>query len=216
MLQSCWYGLALATIICWTSGSSAEDKAVPEGFESLFNGQDLSGWRVNEGGNLRIWGADNGVLFVSGKGGGWLLTEKEYSDFELRLEYKMPERGNSGVALRAPVRGDPAYVGMEIQLLDDPSYKGLRPAQHTGSIYDVVPASQQVSRPVGQWNSMHIVAKARHVTVELNGARVVDADLDHYRNRSDKHPGLLRTTGHLGLQSHDGRVEFRNLYVKPL
>ena len=63
---------------------------------------------------------------------------------------------------------------------------------------------------------MRIVAKGRHVTVELNGTRVVDANLDDYKDHARQHPGLLRTRGHLGLQSHSNRVEFRNLYVKPL
>ncbi len=193
------------------------DSQTPDsGFESLFNGKDLTGWRVNEGGKITYWGAEDGLLFVKGGGGGWLMTEKEYSDFEIRLEYKMPKHGNSGVALRSPMKGDPAYVGMEIQLLDDENYKGLRPAQFAGSIYDVVPASKHVSKPYGQWNTMHITAKGRHVTVEHNVVQVVDANLDDHKDRVDKHPGLLREKGHLGLQSHDGRVEFRNLFVKPL
>jgi hypothetical protein len=192
-------------------GRAKQDEFVP-----LFNGKDLAGWRVNEGGNIRVWGAENGILFVNGKGGGWLMTEEEYTDFEIRLEYKMPKHGNSGVGLRSPLRGDPAYVGMEIQLLDDPDYQGLRPAQFTGSIYDVVPPSQHVTRPAGEWNQMRIIAKGRQIVVELNGIKIVDANLDAHKDRVDKHPGLMRVGGHLGLQSHDGRVEFRNLYVKRL
>jgi hypothetical protein len=192
------------------------DDQTPEGFESIFNGKDLTGWKVNEGGKMESWGADNGILYVEGGGAGWLMTEKEYADFEIRLEYKMPKHGNSGVALRSPMRDDPAYVGMEIQLLDDANWENLRPAQFTGSIYDVVPASKHVCKPFGEWNKMHIVARGRHVTVEHNGVQIVDANLDDYKNRADKHPGLLRDTGHLGLQSHNGRVEFRNLLVKTL
>jgi hypothetical protein len=190
-------------------------KDVPTGFEPLFNGRDLTGWKVLNG-KMAVWGADNGLLFVNGKGGGWLMTDKEYADFEIRLEYKMPKHGNSGVALRAPMRGDPAYAGMEIQLLDDVDYQGLRPAQYTGSIYDVVAPSKHVARPHGEWNAIQIMAKGRHVTVELNRTVIVDANLDDHKDRAEKHPGLLRSAGHLGLQSHDGRVEFRNLYVKPL
>jgi hypothetical protein len=190
----------------------------PEGFTPLFNGKTLEGWVVNKGGNMDRWGAEDGLIFTKGGGGGWLMTEKEYGDFELRLEYKVPEKGNSGVGLRSPLEGDPAYVGMEIQILDDPNYKGLRPAQHTGSIYDVVAAEgwDKAEKPQGEWNQYRIVAKGRKVTVELNGTKLVDADLDDYKDRADRHPGLLREKGHLGLQSHDGRVEFRNLYVKPL
>src|SRR5262249_7196427 len=149
-------------------------------------------------------------------GGGWLMTEKEYGDFEVRLEYKMPKMGNSGVALRAPLKGDPAYQGMEIQLLDDANWKNLRPTQYTGAIYDVVPPSKQVGKPFGQWNTMRIIAKGRKITVEHNGTTIVDANLDEYKEHFKKHPGLEREKGHLGLQSYNFRVDFRNLYVKPL
>jgi hypothetical protein len=203
-------------LLACTTGPSRADDPPGEGFGPLFNGKDLTGWKVNEGGNMNVWGAENGILYVSGRGGGWLMADPEYADFEVRLEYKMPERGNSGVALRSPMSGDPAYVGMEIQLLDDANYKNLRPAQYTGSIYDVVPPSAHVAKPAGEWNKIRIVAKGRQVTVELNGTTIVDANLDDHKDRADKHPGLLREKGHIGLQSHDGRVEFRNLYVKPL
>jgi hypothetical protein len=205
----------LAFLLCVVSGLRAADKDAPEGFEPLFNGKDLAGWKVL-GGKMSAWSAADGILFVSGGGGGWLMTEKEYGDFEIRLEYKVPKHGNSGVALRAPMQGNPAYQGMEIQILDDRDYKNLRPAQYTGSIYDVVPPSKHVTKPAGEWNQMRITAKGRRITVELNGTQIVDANLDDHKNRSKDHPGLLRDKGHLGLQSHDGRVEFRRIYVKPL
>jgi hypothetical protein len=201
----------------------ARDSEAKKGSESLFNGKDLSGWQVLPGGKREAWGAEDGLLVVKGGGGAWLMTEREFGDFDLRLEFKLPKGGNSGVALRAPMRGNPAYDGMEIQLLDDPWYKdkknyrdNIRPTQLTGSIYDVVPPSSDATKPAGEWNTIHIVAKGRHVTVELNGVKTVDANLDDHKDRADKHPGLLREKGHLGLQSHDGRVEFRNIVVKPL
>jgi hypothetical protein len=193
-------------------------KGAPEGFTPLFNGKDLTGWKVYNG-KASVWGADvkAGVLYVTGRGGGWLLTENEYRDFELRLEYKVPKHGNSGVALRAPRKGRTSSEGMEIQILDDEDYKGLKPWQYTGSIYGVVPPSKRAAKPVGEWNAMRIVAKGRQVTVEINGVKVVDANLADYEKQHAKaHPGILRSQGHLGVQSHDGRVEFRNLYVKPL
>lgn len=144
------------------------------------------------------------------------MTEKEYGDFELRLEFKMPKMGNSGVGLRAPLTGDPAYQGMEIQLLDDKNWKGLRPTQQTGSIYDVVPAAKVVTRPHGKWNEMRIVAKGREIQIELNGVELVHANLDDYKKHAERHPGLLRKDGHIGLQSYNFRVEFRNIYLKPL
>lgn len=188
----------------------------PKGFEPLFNGKDLSGWKAT--GDMKVWGAEDGILYVKGGGGGWLMTEKQYADYELRLEFKMPKMGNSGVGLRAPLQGDPAYQGMEIQLLDDDNWKDqkLRPVQQTGSIYDVVPAAKIVTRPYGQWNQMRIVAKGRNILIELNGTKLVDANLDDYKEHAKRHPGLLRKTGHIGLQSYNFKVEFKNIYLKPL
>jgi hypothetical protein len=125
--------------------------------------------------------------------------------------------GNSGVALRSPLDGDPAYVGMEIQLIDDLNWKGLQSWQQTGSIYNVVPAAKIASLPPGEWNKMHIVCKGRQVTVELNGTKLVDTNLDdHVEKHAKKHPGILRKAGHIGFQSYNYRVEFKNIYVKAL
>jgi hypothetical protein len=218
MLRRCFlFAFLLLTIISVPAARTEEDNKPPAGFEALFNGKDLTGWKVLPGGKMEVWGAKDGLLFVDGRGGAWLMTEKEYGDFEIRLEFKMPKMGNSGVALRAPLMGDPAYQGMEIQLLDDANYKNLRPTQYTGSIYDVVAPSKQVTKAAGEWQSIQITAKGRQVTVVLNGTKIVDANLDDYvKEHGKKHPGLSREKGHLGLQSHDGRVEFKNIYVKAL
>ena len=186
-----------------------------DGFVSLFNGKDLTGWKAT--GKMEVWGAEKGVIYVSGGGGGWLLTEKEYGDFELRLEYKMSKASNSGVALRTPLQGDPAYAGMEIQLIDDLNWKGLQSWQHTGSIYNVVPAKKIANKDIGEWNTIKIVAKGRKIMVVNNGETLVDADLDDYvKEHGKKHPGILREKGHVGFQSHDNRVEFKNIHLKPL
>ena len=148
--------------------------------------------------------------------------EKEYADFDLRLEFKLPPKGNSGVALRSAMKGNPAFqAGMEIQLLDDDwhkkNYKGLKQTQLTGSIYDLVPPAKDANKPIGEWNKMHIVAKGRHVVIELNGEKIVDANLDDHKKHFKSHPGLLRAKGHVGFQDYGGaRVEFRNVFLKEL
>jgi hypothetical protein len=220
-MRRCLFLLALAAAAVLPVARAA-DEDVPAGFESLFNGKDLGGWTVNDGGQIDRWGAEDGILFTTGKaGGGWLMTEKEYGDFEIMLEYKVPNAGNSGVALRSPLKGDPAYVGMEIQILDNPwyldekNYKGIKPVQLTGAIYGVVAPSSDATKKAGTWNRMHITAAGRLVVVEVNGTKVVDADLDDYKAHAGQHPGLLRDKGHLGLQCHTDRVEFRHIYVKP-
>jgi hypothetical protein len=217
--------LVFSIFVCGFGFASAGGDEAPAGFVSLFNGKNLNGWKVLNG-KMDAWAAEDGLLVVKGHGGGWLLTDKEYTDFDLRLHFKLPEAGNSGVALRAPFHGNPAFDGMEIQLLDDPwykdekHYKGIHQSQLTGSIYDVVPPSKDATKPAGEWNTMHITAKGPHITIELNGVKTVDANLDEHKDRVDKippkHPGLLNEKGHLGLQSHDGRVEFKNIYVKEL
>jgi hypothetical protein len=188
----------------------------PKGFESLFNGKDLTGWKAT--GNMKVWGAENGAIYCDKGGGGWLMTEKQYADFELRVEYKMPKGGNSGVGIRAPLQGDPAYQGMEIQLIDDEGWPGkLQNWQNTGAIYNVVPPKKINNRPIGEWNKMTIIAKGRQITVSNNGETLVDANLDDYvKEKGKSHPGILRKDGHIGFQSYNKRVEFRNIYLKAL
>jgi hypothetical protein len=187
----------------------------PKGFEKLFNGKDLSGWKST--GDAKKWGAENGVIYCSGGGGGWLMTEKEYGDFELHLEYKMPLKGNSGVAIRSPLKGDPAYQGMELQLIDDVNWGKLEKWQHTGSIYNVVPAKTIKNKKIGEWNQFKVIAKGKQITVIQNGETLVDANLaDYEKEHAKRHPGILRDKGHIGFQSYNLRVEFRNIYLKTL
>jgi hypothetical protein len=208
--------LALSAVLI--TGSLCTGDAHPKGFESLFNGKDLAGWKAT--GNIKVWGAENGAIFCDKGGGGYLMTDKEYANFELRLEYKMPKGGNSGVGIRAPFKGDPAYAGMEIQLIDDEGWPGgLQKWQNTGAIYNVVPPKTIKNVPIGEWNKMTIIANGRKITVVNNGATLVDANLDEYvKEHGKKHPGILEShkQGHIGFQSYDKRVEFRNIYLKAL
>ena len=194
----------------------SDDPKPPEGFTALFNGKDLTGWKPT--GKAEVWKVEDGAIVVEQGGGGYLLTEKEYGDFELRLEYKLSAAANSGIALRTPEKGDPAYVGMEIQLIDDEGWPGkLADYQHTGSIYDVVPASKTNNKPIGEWNVVHIVCTGSKVRVDVNCQTVVDANLeDSKEKKGAKHPGLSRGKGHIGFQSYNTRVEFRNVFIKPL
>ncbi len=188
-------------------------------WQKLFNGKDLTGWEEigakKGGGN---WQAADGILYCSGEGGGWLSTTKTYSNFELDLEFRVPADGNSGVFIRAPRDGNGAYVGMEIQVLDDaaPMYADLKPEQYTGSIYDVKAASPRVTKPAGEWQHMVILCEARHVKVTLNDKVIVDANLDDYPAKFAEHPGLKRTDGYIGLQNHGSRLDYRNLKIRTL
>jgi hypothetical protein len=194
--------------------------AADPGFTSLFNGKDLTGWTL-VGGKGPGYIVENGTIVCPEGGGGNLLTEKEYSDFVLRLDFKLSPGGNNGVGLRAPLAGDVAYSGMEIQILDQDNekYKGrIQPWQNTGSIYNVFPAQGDALKPVGQWNHYDITAKGPKITIVLNGKTLVDADLSTVKDPAilKKHPGIQRTSGRVGFLGHDTRVEFRNIQIKPL
>lgn len=191
------------------------------GFSPLFNGKDLDGWLL-KGGRGPGYIVENGVIVCPPEGGGNLFTVKEYADFVLRLEWRLWEGGNNGIGIRAPLSGDVAYSGMEIQVLDDEAevYQKMpiKPTQYTGSIYDVFPAKPGHVKRNGVWNEYEIAADKRHVKVRLNGATVCDANLDDVKDPAvlKKHPGLLNRSGRIGLLGHGTRVEFKNLRVKEL
>lgn len=183
----------------------------------LFNGKDLTGWQV-VGGDKQNWYAEEDILFTSGEGGGWIATEKEYADFELSLEFRLPEGGNSGVFLRAPLTGNPAYAGMEFQVLDDYAdvYKDLKPWQYTASLYGLQPPSSRQTKQAGEWQKMEITCKGPSIIVKLNGVLVNDVNLVDYMGHVDSHPGIKRRKGVIGLQNHSTKVEYRNIYINEL
>jgi hypothetical protein len=191
------------------------------GFVPLFDGKTLNGWTLVHGRGPGYI-VENGVIVCPAEGGGNLFTEKEYSNFILRLEWKLAEGGNNGVGIRAPLEGDAAYAGMEIQILDDEAdvYQkmNLKPAQYTGSVYDVFPAQRGFVRRYPAWNEEEILADGRHIRVTLNGHVVTDVNLDDVKDPAvlKKHPGLARTSGHIGFLGHGTRVEFRNIRIQEL
>ena len=190
-----------------------------EGYQALFNGQNLDGWVLHRA-NRKGYVVEDGLLVCPADGGGYLFTEKEYADFSLRFEFRMAKGANNGIAVRTPLLDKkPAYDGIEIQILDNVGYpRKLRPAQYHGSIYDVVPAKRGALKPVGEWNRQEIICQGRRITIIVNEMAIVDADLDKLTDAEliEKHPGLKRTKGHIGLLGHGSRVEFRNLRVKEL
>jgi hypothetical protein len=189
------------------------------GFVTLFDGKTLNGWTL-VGKHGPGYAVENGVVLCPVDGGGNLFTEKEYANFAFRFEFRTEPAGNNGVGIRAPLEGDAAYVGMEIQILDDaPQHEGkLRPAQYHGSVYDVIPARRGFLKKAGEWNSEEIRAEGRHIKVTLNGTVILDADLDSVKDPEvlKKHPGLARTKGHIGFLGHNSRVEFRNIRIQEL
>jgi hypothetical protein len=208
-------------LVIWMTIAAGLTAAEP-GFISLFDGKSLNGWTLLEKGSSgRGYIVDNGLLVCPKDGGGNLLTEREFANFIFRFEFRMEPGGNNGIGIRAPVAGDIAYTGMEIQILDHDHerYRGrLKPTQYHGSIYDVFPAKTGALKPAGEWNEEEIVANGRRVQVKVNGSTIVDADLDSVKDPEvlKKHPGLARASGRIGFLGHGSLVEFRNIRIKEL
>ena len=193
--------------------------AANPGFNSLFNGKNLDGWTLVKGRGPG-YVVEKGVLVCPAEGGGNLMTDRDYANFVLRFDFKMEPGGNNGVGIRAPLEGDIAYTGMEIQILDHdhPKYKGIQPWQRHGSVYNVIPAKTGALKPAGQWNTEEITANGSRITVKLNGKIITDGDLKSVSDPEviKKHPGISRTTGRIGFLGHGTRVEFRNIRIKEL
>ena len=196
---------------------TAEEKL--EGFVPLFNGRDMAGWTENTTG---YYAKDGKMICDPTKAGGNVYTSDQYGDFIMRFEFKLTAGANNGLAIRAPLGGDAAYKGMEIQILEDshPKYAKLKPYQFHGSVYGVVPAKRDCLKPVGEWNFEEVTAKGRQVTVKVNGKTIVDADLDKASTPETMdhrdHPGLKRDKGHIGFCGHGDYLEFRNIRIRSL
>ena len=231
------FGLQILTIVAATMPLqlTAMPQAVETGFTQLFNGKDLTGWvygrRANGAENKSGSGyqvADD-VLFSTKDDGGNLYTEKEYGDFIFRFDFKLTENANNGIGIRAPLEGDAAYVGIEIQVLDDggSQYTKLQPFQYHGSIYGMIPSKRGFQKPVGEWNTQEILAQGRHIKVTLNGTVIVDASLDEVKDEAmlkahrdlskpEGSRGIANERGHIGFLGHGARVEFRRIRIREL
>lgn len=200
---------------------SAEEQK--EGFKVLFDGTNMHEWI----GNTRDYVSNDGMISLvphEGSYGGNLYTKDEYKDFVFRFEFKLTPGANNGLGIRTPTEGDAAYVGMELQILDNdaPIYKNLEPYQYHGSVYGVIPAKRGALKPVGEWNYQEVIAKGNHIKVILNGEVIVDGDIakesDNGKATMDhkQHPGLLNEKGHIGFLGHGSEVHFRNIRIKEL
>ena len=203
--------------------SFAFAQAQEEGFTPLFDGKSLDGW---EGGGDGYVVKDESIVSQP-KGSGNLRTVKEYADFHLRFEFKLTPGANNGIGIRVPKefegrRLDPAHEAIELQIIDDSSdrYKDIKDWQRHGSVYGVVPAKTGHLKPPGEWNQEEIIAKGKHIKVILNGATIVDANIEEAAKNGTldgrPHEGLKRDKGHICFCGHGAEVWFRNLRIKEL
>jgi len=204
-------------------------KEKQEGYKLLFDGKTTGGWHVYLGNNAGAWRAEHGalVLDTAAKGQGDLVTDKEYTNYELKIDWKISAGGNSGIIFG--IHEDTSYhytylTGMEMQVLDDKLAEDNKLPNHlAGSLYDMI-APLHPAKPAGEWNAVIIRKLNGHLTFWLNGLKVVEVQMgspewnaliqkSKFRKWSDfaKYP-----TGHISLQDHGAEVEFRNIRIKQL
>ena len=191
-----------------------------EGFASLFNGKDLDYWV----GNKTDYLVEDGTIAVRPKQGGHgnLYTAKEYSDFIFRFEFQLTPGANNGLGIHAPLGGDAAYAGKELQILDNtaPIYANLKPYQYHGSVYGIIAAKRGYLKPVGEWNEEEVIVKGDDIKITLNGEVIVEGNMAEASKNGTadhkEHPGLQRHSGHIGFLGHGSELNFRNIRIKDL
>lgn len=191
-----------------------------EGFKVLFDGTNMHQWT----GNTKDYILEDGniVMYPSKGFGGNLYTKDQYDNFVLRFEFMLTPGANNGLGIRTPMEGDAAYVGMELQILDNdaPVYKNLQIYQYHGSVYGVIPAKRGFLKTNGEWNYQEVVADGDNIKVILNGTTILDGNIREASKNGTidgkEHPGLLNKSGHIGFLGHGSKVKFRNIRIKEL
>ncbi len=214
--------LMAANVFCAANNSltPAEKSA---GWRLLFDGKTLDGWKAT--GNPDGWKAENGEIFNTVNGGGYLATTETYGDFTLALDVKYEKGANSGIFFRWSDLGDPVQTGIELQILD--SYGKARLDKHDfGAVYDCLAPSKNACKPAGEWNTVVLTSRKNRIWMDVNGKRVIYANLDRWttpHQNPDGTPNKFRTAykdmpreGYIGFQDHGHKVWFRNIRIKPL
>lgn len=218
----------LPLILLLLAGCAAPAPA-GDGFVPLFNGKDLGGWEAAPGSN---WVVENGVIALQGKSdgrehnGAYLWTREDYGDFVLELEFRIPERANSGIFLRTSDLRDPVYTGLEVQVANSHGKAELSRTGTAGALYDLAAPSKNPLRAPGEWNRLRIECRGARVAVALNGEAVVDADLDRWTEAGKNPDGSTNKfkrplkdfarRGRIGLQDHGRPVWYRHLRIRVL
>lgn len=215
------------------------DKERSEGWELLFDGATLNGWkRYNKDTIGPSWTVKNGMIICNAKtlgetpedNGGSLLTVRHFENFELIVDWKISARGNSGILYHVVERPEYRHdyeTGPEYQVLDDEGWKNdsLRSSQIAGSYYDMfAPSESNIVRPAGDWNSTKIVYNNGYVEHWLNGKKIVmlkehdrEFEVRYKKSKWPSYPGWNKfKTGSISLQEHGSPVYFRNIKIKVL
>jgi len=204
---------------------SAEEQQA--GWKLLFDGKSTAGWRNYKGQTVGAgWTVIDGILTRSGDGAGDIITADKYRNFELALDWRISEGGNSGILYRGSEDNDFIWQSApEMQILDDARHPdGQSPLTSAGSVFAVYPAPRGVVHPAGEWNSARVLVNGNHVEHWLNGQKLFDYEigspdwLDRVAKSKFKTvPTYGRAAeGYIGLQDHGDKVEFRNIRIRVL
>jgi len=222
---------AVKNVLAQTALTEAEKK---EGWKLLFDGQSTKGWRKYNSKTIGgAWKVQDGALYLDtsvkeGKDRGDIITDGEYENFELSLEWKIDACGNSGVFFN--VVEDPKYnavylTGPEMQVLDNTCHPDAKIDKHrAGDLYDLVRCSQETVKPAGEWNKVRIVSNKGQYEFWLNDVKVVEFTMHNTAwnemvaaSKFKSMPDFGKAKrGHLALQDHGDKVWFRNIKIKEL
>lgn len=208
--------------------NTLSEKEKKEGWQLLFNGKNLDGWRTFQGKEISGWKVIDGVLNNSGVGsdhGGDIITKVKFQNFELSLEWKIAPKSNSGIFYHVNEKiGTAIYEsGPEYQLIDDKGWSDkLRDDQYSGANYGMHAPKNAVVKDLNEWNQTRIIVVGTHVQHYLNGVKVVDYYLwdndwkllkENGKWKDYPYYGMARK-GQIGLQDHGGLAQFRNIKIK--
>lgn len=190
-----------------------------DGWISLLNGKDLTGWFAKPG----SWAVDDGALVC--KGGGYIWAEQPFSDFVLDLKFRISEQGNSGIFFRTADTKDCVQTGIEMQILDSHG-KAAPDAHDCGAIYDCLAPSKNAAKPAGEWNHVILTCRGSRIQVELNGESIIDMDLERWTEAGRNPDGTankfkipykdMPRAGRIGFQDHGNPVWYREIRLKRL
>jgi 3-keto-disaccharide hydrolase len=211
------------------------DQEQEQGWELLFNGTDMSQWRNFKKQDVNAkWVVEEGTMKLTGKGGGDIMTRKSYGNFDLRLEWRISEAGNSGIFILVDEEGRHIYShAPEIQILDNERHPDNKlDTRRSGSLYDMVASHPSSHKPAGEWNQVRILFRDGFLQVWQNGVKTVNITIgDGTWNtlfEASKFSGSISSlfndfdgfaearSGHIGLQDHSDPVAFKNLKILPL
>lgn len=215
--------------------NTLNSKQQADGWKLLFDGTTKNGWHVyNEKSDGSAWKVVDGALYLdpkakgSGAGGGDIITEQEFENFHLTLEWKVDSASNSGVIIQA--QEDPKYnypwlTGPEIQVIDNNAHPDAKIKKHrAGDLYDLVAGAPETVKPVGEWNLMEVIQNKGKLDLFLNGTKVVSTTqwdenwstlIAGSKFKSMPDFGKFKK-GKISLQDHGNAVWFRNIKIKPL